>query len=367
MLGLVQLLVGFVVAWEALEFVLRYGLLLSALKSVVVVGFAAAASCLALLLLAKAVAWVLRRAAKLSIGCRSYGLNYLRGITIKSPKGPLQSLSIGEIRLGLRKPLTQLGFSILTQGPMLQLRISDLEIVLRQPAKSANKKKPPPRNSTSASSAKPKGKAKGQAKWRIITNVANLFSLSIVELRLKAPKAALGIKELKIDLSKTGALHPVLNVEIHLIPLFVQALEVDGAENDTSAFNKLDWWVSGQYCSAMDTSDSSSFLFEDIALSCELHQRDKGIRVKNFDLIFGPIVVNLEEKLFTKKKLSASAVADQKDEPTVDNKPAAKSEGSKLLSLNKKIDLLPEKLQYVQARSEVFAKRPWTFNEQRNW
>ena len=49
MLGLVQLLVGFVVAWEALEFVLRYGLLLSALKSLVVVGFAAAASCLAVL------------------------------------------------------------------------------------------------------------------------------------------------------------------------------------------------------------------------------------------------------------------------------------------------------------------------------
>ena len=38
--------------------------------------------------LAKAVAWVLQRAAKLSIGCRSYGLNYLRDITISSPKVP---------------------------------------------------------------------------------------------------------------------------------------------------------------------------------------------------------------------------------------------------------------------------------------
>lgn len=57
----------------------------------------------------------------------------------------------------------------------------------------------------------------------------------------------------------------------------------------------------------------------------------------------GPIVVNLEEKLFTKKP-SASTVADQKDESTVDNKSAANSEGSKLLSLNKKIDLIPEKV-----------------------
>ena len=38
--------------------------------------------------LARAVAWVLQRAAKLSIGCRSYGLNYLRDITISFPKVP---------------------------------------------------------------------------------------------------------------------------------------------------------------------------------------------------------------------------------------------------------------------------------------
>lgn len=236
--------------------------------------------------------------------------------------------------------------------------------MLRQPAKSANKKTPPPRKSTSTSSAKGKGKSEGQAKWRLITNVASLLSFSVAELRLKAPKAALGIKDLKIDLSKTGGLNTVLSVEIHLIPLFVQALESDGIDNNTSVFNKLDWWVSGQYCSAMDTSDCSSFLFEDITLLCELHHRDKGIRVKNLDLMSGLIVVNLEEKLFTKKKLSASTIADQKDEPTVDIKSATKSEGSKLSSLNKKIDLFPEKLQYVQARSEVFAKRPWPLNQQ---
>lgn len=102
-------------------------------------------------------------------------------------QGPLQSISVGEIRLGLRKPLTQLGLTILTQGPVLQLRISELHIVLRQPAKSANKKKPAPRKPTSASSPKPKGNSKGQAKWRLITNVASLLSLSLVDLRLKVP------------------------------------------------------------------------------------------------------------------------------------------------------------------------------------
>ncbi|XBI71816.1 hypothetical protein VPH35_065929 [Triticum aestivum] len=304
-------------------------------------------------LFAKALAWVLRRMAKLSIGCRSYGFNYLRGITINSPKGPLQSISVGEIRLGLRKPLTQLGLTILTQGPVLQLRISELHIVLRQPAKSANEKKPAPRKPTSASSPKPKENSKGQAKWRLITNVASLLSLSLVDLRLKTPKAALGIKDFKIDLSKSGALHPVLNVQIHLIPLFLQALEIDGTENDSSSpFNKLDWWVSGQYPSAMDTTDCSSFLLEDIALSCELHQRDKRIRVKNLDLMSGPIVVNLEEKLFTKKP-STSTVADQKDESTVDNKSAAKPEGSKLLSLNKKTDLIPEKVSFNMSKLDL--------------
>lgn len=72
--------------------------------------------------------------------------------------------------------------------------------------------------------------------------------------------------------------------------------------------------------------------------------RDKGIKVKNLDLILGPIVVNLEEKLFTKKKQSASTVADQNDGSSVDNKSAVRSEGGKLASLNKKISLFPEKV-----------------------
>ncbi|KAL6649941.1 hypothetical protein ACP70R_014165 [Stipagrostis hirtigluma subsp. patula] len=357
MLGLVQLLVGFVVAWETVELVLRHGLVLCVLKLVLAVGAAAAAGCVGLLFLARAVAWVLHRTVKLSIGCRSYGVNYLRDITVSSPKGAVESICVGEIRLALRKPLTQLGFSILTHGPILQLQISDLDIVLRQPVKSANKKKSAPHKSTSTSPAKAKGKSKAQAKWRLITSVASLLSLSIVELRLKAPKAALGIKDFKIDLSKSGGLHPILNIQINVHPLFVQALESDSIDNNTSVFNKLDWWVSGQYCSAMDTSDCSSFLFEDIALSCDLHQRDKGIGVKNLDVMLGPIVVNLEEKLFTKKKPSTSTVSDQKEdqkeEPSVDNKSATRSEGGKLAALNKKINLLPEKVSFNMSKLDL--------------
>ncbi|KAG0551097.1 hypothetical protein BDA96_01G394300 [Sorghum bicolor] len=353
MLGLVQLLVGFVVAWEAVELVLRHGLVLSVFKLAILAALAAAAGCVAVILLARAVAWVLRRAAKVSIGCRSYGLNYLRDITISSPKGAVESICIGEIRLGLRKPITQLGFTILTHGPILQLQISDLDVVLRQPVKSANKKKPAPRKPTSTTAAKSKGKSKGQAKWSLITSMASLLSLSIVELRLKAPKAAVGIKDLKIDISKTGGLDPVLNVQVNIVPVFVQALESDSIENNTSVFRKLDWWVSGQYCSAMDTSDCSSFLFEDISLSCDLHQRDKAIRVKNLDLMLGPIVVNLEEKLLAKKKPSASTVAEQKDEPSVDNKSTARSEGGKLASLNKKISMFPEKVSFNMSKLDL--------------
>lgn len=100
-------------------------------------------------------------------------------------QGAVESICIGEIRLGLRKPITQLGFTILTHGPILQLQISDLDVVLRQPVKSANKKKPAPRKPTSTTAAKSKGKSKGQAKWSLITSMASLLSLSIVELRLK--------------------------------------------------------------------------------------------------------------------------------------------------------------------------------------
>jgi len=75
-----------------------------------------------------------------------------------------------------------------------------------------------------------------------------------------------------------------------------------------------------------------------------MYFRDKVIRVKNLDLMLGPIVVNLEEKLLAKKKPSASTVAEQKDERSVDNKSAARSEGGKLASLNKKISMFPEKV-----------------------
>jgi hypothetical protein len=76
----------------------------------------------------------------------------------------------------------------------------------------------------------------------------------------------------------------------------------------------------------------------------EILFRDNGVRVKNFDFLSGPIFVNLKEKLFTKKKLPPSTIADQKDGHSADNKPTAGSEGSKLTSLNKKINLLPEKV-----------------------
>jgi hypothetical protein len=49
MLGLVQLLVGFVVAWEAVELVLRHGLLLSVFKLAILAALAAAAGCVAIM------------------------------------------------------------------------------------------------------------------------------------------------------------------------------------------------------------------------------------------------------------------------------------------------------------------------------
>jgi hypothetical protein len=49
MVGLVQLLVAFVVAWEAIEFVLRHGLLLIGLKLATFAALAAAAGCVGVL------------------------------------------------------------------------------------------------------------------------------------------------------------------------------------------------------------------------------------------------------------------------------------------------------------------------------
>lgn len=88
-------------------------------------------------------------------------------------QGTIYSVSVGEIKLSLRKSLVKLGFSFISRDPKLQLLISDLEVIVRSSAPSAKKSK----------SQRPRGT--GRAKWMVLTNVARLLSISVNELVFK--------------------------------------------------------------------------------------------------------------------------------------------------------------------------------------
>ena len=94
-------------------------------------------------------------------------------LSLSLSQGAVESLSIGEIKLSLRKSLLKLGFSFISGDPKLQLLICDLELVLRTPERSVKKSKP--RKSPSA----------GRGKWMLLTNIARFLSISVTELVLK--------------------------------------------------------------------------------------------------------------------------------------------------------------------------------------
>lgn len=120
------------------------------------------------------LAWFLSRILGASVGFRVAGCNCVRDINLKFNKGIIHSISIGEIKLSLRKSLVKLGFSFISRDPKLQLLISDLEVIVRSSAPSTRRTK----------SHRPRGSDK--AKWMVLTNVARLLPISVNDLVLMA-------------------------------------------------------------------------------------------------------------------------------------------------------------------------------------
>lgn len=94
-------------------------------------------------------------------------------------QGPVESVSIGEIRLSLRQSLVKLGVGFLSRDPKLQVLISDLEVVTR--TTKSNKGTTKGRQKTK--SRKPR--SAGRGKWMVIANIARFLSISVTDLALK--------------------------------------------------------------------------------------------------------------------------------------------------------------------------------------
>lgn len=109
--------------------------------------------------------------AFLQIGCESVHILILLG----NLQGPVESISVGEIRLSLRQSLVKLGVGFLSRDPKLQWLICDLEVVLR-----SNKGTQMTGSRKSHSSTK-----SGRGKWMVVVTIARFLSLSVTELVLK--------------------------------------------------------------------------------------------------------------------------------------------------------------------------------------
>lgn len=95
-------------------------------------------------------------------------------------QGPIESVTVREVKLSLRQSLLKIGAGILSRDPKLQILICQLEIVMRASSGSSNK--PKPRKSRSSGSGK--GKSKGK-KLMIVANIARFLSVSIDGLAVK--------------------------------------------------------------------------------------------------------------------------------------------------------------------------------------
>jgi hypothetical protein len=273
------------------------------------------------------LAWILGRVLGASIGFRVSGWKSLRDITVKFKKGPIESVSVGEIRLSLRKSLAKIGVGFLSRDPKIQVLISDLEVVMSASSKGPQKS----RSRRSRSSGK---KSSGKGKWMVVANVARFISISLTDFVVKTPKANIEVKEVALDISKESGARSSVFVKLHILPIVAHLPEPRASIDQSSS-------------SAMT---ASPFSCEEFSFSCEFGpDRDGGIAIKDIDIAIGVVSVNLNEQLLLKNK-SSSEASSRPDEVV----PAVEPEKKPLaLVVSKFLPMIPEKFCFKLPKLDV--------------
>lgn len=286
---------------------------------------------------ARLLAWLFSRVLGATVGFRIASFNCLRDVTLKFKKGSVESLTIGEFKLSLRKTLVKLGAGFVSKDPKLQLLISDLEIVLRHSEKNNKRKK----------LSSPKSHSASRGKWMVLANMARYLSVSLVDLTVKMPKAIIEVKDIALDIFKNGGSTPILVAKLHLYPFILHLVE--------SRMNPDQWSciLEGQPCSFNAEKNLSPFRCEELLMTCEFgHDRDTGCCIKNVEIASGEVTLNLNEDILKNNKKQNT---DVRREISSDDTPSLKSKGDKdpIQSLKKYLLVFPEKFHYAQAGCEA--------------
>ncbi|XP_027148947.1 protein SABRE [Coffea eugenioides] len=283
---------------------------------------------------------ILSRVLGASVQFRVGGWKCLRDIVVKFKKGAVESVSVGEIRLSVRQSLVKLGVGIFSRDPKLQILIYDLEVVMRAPTKSTQKRK------------SRKSRASGRGKWMLVANMARFLSVAVTELVVKTPKATVEVKELRLEISKDGAAQPTLFVKLHLVPVWVYL-----GESCVTSDIPGGSLPSGEAFSGLTERTSAPFNCEDFALLCEFgHDREAGIVVKNVDITSGEVSMILSEELLVKKKSSIGTSAQAGQVVTEANEASATKKSDKkpaALAITKFTSIFPEKIGFTLPKLDV--------------
>ncbi|XP_071713691.1 protein SABRE-like [Rutidosis leptorrhynchoides] len=287
------------------------------------------------------VALFLSRVLKASVVFRLAGWRHLRDVSIKFERGAVESISVGEIKLSLRKSLVKLGFGFMSRDPKLQFVISDLEVVTRTPDKSL--KKTTPRKPKKISDGKKLGK-----KVMVVAKMARYLSLSVRRLIVKTPKVTLEIKDIGIDLYKDQGSKPSMYLKLQILPIVIHMGEPCVSGDDVS-----------ESLSVGDVSKidkSSHFICDEFGVSVEFGpHRETGVVINNFDISLGDVSVDLNEDLISKKKSSESH-ANEPVQHTSQADIIAKKQQKKqatLAAITKFTPLFPEKVSFTLPKLDV--------------
>lgn len=89
------------------------------------------------------------------------------------------------------------------------------------------------------------------------------------------PKAIIEVKDLKLDVSKSGGSSPVLNIKLYIIPLTVQICDSRLSYDQSSCYNQMEGLLNSDLSgSAIMEKNSAPFICEDLSVACEFgHDR----------------------------------------------------------------------------------------------
>ncbi|KAJ6939626.1 hypothetical protein NC651_005939 [Populus alba x Populus x berolinensis] len=275
------------------------------------------------------MAWILSRILGASVGFRVGGGN-----------GPVESISVGEVRLSIRQSLVKLGVGFFSRDPKLQVLICDLEIVMRPSSRGTKKTK----------TQRPRSRSSGRGKWMVLANVARFLSVSVTDLAVKTPKATIDVKELGLDISKDGGSKPNLYVKLNILPVLIHMGEPRIISDQMPNFNNGGCLSSGEVAFGNMDRSSAAFFCEELSLSCEFnHDREVGVIIQNVDINSGEVTVNLNEELLSRKKSSSDAFAHTDKELVADSSVSKNQHNkqSKLVAITKYTSMFPEKLRLL--------------------